>query len=97
MDHHHPATRYLDRAMAHDDPLACNDSIFSKDDFLEAVKKRLNPVGETKFELETGVLTALNVIKKHTSAGEMDDLVAVVEPSLKTFINRKPTHSEVSV
>ena len=69
----------------------------SKDDFLEAVKKRLNPVGETKFELETGVLTALNVIKKHISAGEMDDLVAVVEPSLKTFINRKPTHSEVSV
>lgn len=69
----------------------------SKDDFLGAVKARLSQPGLPKFELEDGVLIALNVIKKHISAGEMDDLVSQVEPSLKTFIKRKTSQPEAAV
>lgn len=69
----------------------------TKDDFLEAVKGRLSHTGMPKFELEDGVLTTLNIIKKHISVGEMDDLVSQVEPSLKTFIKRKPSQPEAAV
>ena len=68
----------------------------SKDDFLEAVKGRLSHAGLPKFELESGVLTTLNVIKKHISAGEMNDLISVVDPSLKTFIKHKPFQPEAA-
>ncbi len=69
----------------------------TKDDFLAAIKGRLSHAGLPKFELEAGVLTTLNVIKKHISAGEMDDLVAVVEPSLKTFIKHKLSQPEATI
>lgn len=69
----------------------------SKDDFIAAVKGRLSQAGMPRFELEDGVLTALNVIKKHISAGEMDDLVSQVEPSLKTFIRRNTSQPETAI
>lgn len=69
----------------------------TKEDFLEAVKGRLSHAGLPQFELEAGVLTTLNVIKKHISAGEMDDLVSQVEPSLKTFIKRKLSQPEATL
>ena len=68
----------------------------TKDDFIAAVKGRLGQAGMPKFELEDGVLTALNVIKNHISAGEMEDLVSQVEPSLKTFIKRKSSQPEAA-
>ena len=67
----------------------------TKEDFLQIVKGRLSHAGLPKFELEEGVLTTLNVIKNHISSGEMNDLVSVVEPSLKTFIKRNSTQSQV--
>ena len=69
----------------------------TKEDFLEAVKNKLSPGGiPPKFELEDGVLVALNVIKKHVSAGEMKDIVGAVNPSLKEFIERKTSQPEAS-
>lgn len=70
---------------------------YTKDEFLEAVKSKLSPIGAPNFELESGVLIALNVIKKHISAGEMEDLIGVVNPTLKTFIEKKLPQPEVSL
>lgn len=71
----------------------CGDT---KDEFLKSVKTKMGPLGTPKFELESGVLVALNVIKKHISAGEMKDLTGMVEPSLRSFIE-KNIHQETSL
>lgn len=60
----------------------------TKDEFLQNVKHRMGPLGTQKFELESGVLVALNVIKKHISAGEMKDFTGMINPSLKNFIEK---------
>lgn len=69
----------------------------TKDDFLQSVKTKLSPAGVPKFELEPGVLIALNVIKKHISAGEMNDLVGAVEPSLRAFMKKKSESSAAAL
>ena len=60
----------------------------SKNNFLELIKQKMNPIGIPNFELEKGVLAALNVIKKHISAGEMKDLVGSLNPTLKVIIEK---------
>lgn len=58
----------------------------SKDDFIQTVKKNLSPMSIPKFDLEQGIIVALNVIKNHISKGEMKDLTGMLNPSLKAFI-----------
>ncbi len=77
-------------------PYVTQQGAQSKDDFVASVKERLGPIGITTSELEPSILVALNVIKKHISAGEIKDLVAVVDPSLKTFIESDRTNSNYS-
>lgn len=69
----------------------------TKEDFLESIKSKMSPVGDVKFDFESGVLAALHVIKKHISAGEMNDIAGLVNPSLKVFIEKENSQKETTI
>lgn len=69
----------------------------TKSDFLETVKNKMSPITAPNFDLEQGVSIALNVIKKHISSGEMNDIIGLLNPSLKVFIQKDRTLLEASL
>lgn len=79
------------------DPQSNLRNAANRDDFLQIVKNKMSPVGIPNFDLEQGVSTALSVIKKHISSGEMEDLVGMLNPSLKNFIQKVNSHKEASL
>lgn len=68
-----------------------------KDDFLNTIKNKINPTGMPNFEFEKGILITLNVIKKHISVGEIKDIVGMLNPSLKNFIQKTDSQKEASL
>lgn len=57
-----------------------------KDDFISAVKAKLAPVGNLRYEIDKGVLAALLVIKRHIGRGEMDEVIGALQPTMRSFI-----------
>lgn len=68
------------------DPKLIQGRSISKELFLKSVSDKIKNGKLPNFELEDGVLLTLNVIKKHISAGEINDLIGTLNPSLKNFI-----------
>lgn len=58
-------------------PYMVNLSSFTKEDFLQSVRNHLELTGKPQFELETGVLVALNVIKKHLHGAVKEQYVSI--------------------
>lgn len=58
-------------------PYMVNLSSFTKENFLQSVRKHLELIGKPQFELETGVLVALNVIKKHLQGAVKEQYVSI--------------------
>ncbi len=68
------------------DPQSLAPKGLGKDDFLDAVKAKMGPISNTRYDFEKAVLSCLLYLKKHVSPGEMDDVISALKPTLRCFI-----------
>jgi uncharacterized protein (DUF2267 family) len=68
------------------DPQSIYPKGLGKDEFLAAVMGKMEPMNVVNFDFEKAVLEAFLVIKKRISAGEMDDVISALKPTMRSFI-----------
>ncbi len=68
----------------------------SKQEFLDSVLQKLGPIGPPKYDLESSVGVALQVIFNHVSPGEIKDVIGSLKPSLKDFVEQSESVFQVA-
>jgi uncharacterized protein (DUF2267 family) len=58
----------------------------NKDDFLFTLQTKLDLSYDPEFDIEHGLRVAMSVITKHVSAGEIEDVLAGLKPSVKEML-----------
>lgn len=68
------------------DPKSLPPKGLGREDFISAVRAKMGNCGEIRYDLNEAIRSALLVIKKHVSDGEMQEVIGALKPTLRSFI-----------